>query len=172
MSGFYDKVVDALAQIAVLLLLAIMIGIGADVAARYLINQPIGWMQEFVQHSLLFILFLGMPWLTREGGHVSIDMLVDALPPAGQRMLVSAGLLVAGLSSGFIAFWAAVSTVDNFQRGVETNGIYPIPRAWLIGVMALGLTLTAVAFVRRSYTTFKASDAEIMRRHGDLGAEP
>lgn len=172
MTGFYDKVVNALAQLAVLLLLAIMIGIGLDVAARYLINQPIGWMQEYVQHSLLYILFLGMPWLTREGGHVSIDMLVDALPMAGRRVLIAAGLLVAGFAAGFIAFWAAVSTVDNFQRGVETNGIYPIPRAWLIGVMALGLALTAVEFFRRSYKFFGASDADILRRHGDLGAEP
>lgn len=172
MARFYDKVVDALAQVAVLLLLAIMIGIGLDVAARYLFNQPIGWMQEFVQHSLLYILFLGMPWLTREGGHVSIDILVDALPIAGRRILIGSGLLVAGLSSGFIAFWAAVSTVDNFQRGVETNGIYPIPRAWLIGVMALGLALSAVEFLRRSYKSFGASDADILRRHGDLGAEP
>jgi len=172
MVRFYDKIIDALARVAVLFLLAVMIGIGLDVAARYFLNEPIGWMQEFVQHSLLFILFLGMPWLTREGGHVSIDMLVDALPVSGRRLLIGVGLLVAGVTSAFLGFWAAVSAIDNFQRGVETNGIYPISRAWLIGVMALGLLLSAAEFVRRSRKIFRASDADIMRRHGDLGAEP
>jgi C4-dicarboxylate transporter DctQ subunit len=172
MHRLYDKIIDGLAFVAVVLLFAIMIGIGLDVAARYFFGDPIGWMMEFVQHSLLFILFLGMPWLTREGGHVSIDMLVDALPVTGRRILIGAGLVVAGLTAGFIAVWAGVSTVDNFRRGVETNGIYPIPRAWMIGVMALGLALTAVEFLRRSYKIFLASDDEIMGRHGDLGAEP
>lgn len=168
----YDKIIDTLAMIGVLLLLAIMVGIGCDVAARYFFNEPIGWMLEFVQHSMLLILFLGMPWLTREGGHVSIDMLVDALPVSGRRVLIGSGLVVAGLTSGFVAYWALISTIDNFQREVETNGIYPIPRGLLIAVIAIGLALSAIEFMRRSYKTFNASDDEIMHRHTDPGVEP
>ena len=81
-------------------------------------------------------------------------------------------MLVAGITSAFIGFWATLSTVDNFQRGVETNGIYPISRAWLIGVIALGLILSALEFLRNAYKTFRASDDAIMNRHGELGVEP
>ena len=172
MVRYYEKFVDALALVAVVLLLAIMVGIGADVVARYFLNEPIGWMMEFVQHSVLFILFFGMPWLTREGGHVSLDMLVDAMPMVTRRPLIGLGLVLAGLTAAFIAFWAAVSTVDNFQRSVETNGIYPIQRGWLLGAIALGMALSAIEFLRRSQRIFVASDDEIVRRHGDPGVEP
>jgi TRAP-type C4-dicarboxylate transport system permease small subunit len=161
----YDGLIDALAYIAVALLLAIMVGIGVDVAARYFFNQPIGWMLEFVQHSLLCILFLGMAWLTREGGHVSIDMLVEALPVRQRRALVVFGLLVAGATSAFVAYWSLVTTIDNYRRGVETSGIYPIPRSLLTGTIALGLALTAIEFFRRANKIFHSSDDEIMRRH-------
>ena len=172
MIQIYEKIVDSLALLAVVLLLAIMVGIGADVGARYFFNDPIGWMLEFVQHSLLCILFLGMPWLTREGGHVSIELLVDALPVRERRLLIAAGLIVAGVTSGFIGYWAILVTADNFRRGVETSGIYPIPRAWLLAVIALGLCLSAVEFVRKGYRTYNASDDEIMKRNGELGVEP
>lgn len=172
MLQIYEKVVDGLAMLAVVLLLAIMVGIGADVGARYFFNQPIGWMLEFVQNSILCILFFGMPWLTRQSGHVSIDMLVDVLPIAERRLLIAFGKLLAGLTSGFVGYWAVLLTVDNFQRSVETNGIYPIPRGWLIGVIALGLTLTALEFFRGAYSTFHASGDAILNRHGEPGIEP
>ena len=76
------------------------------------------------------------------------------------------------MTAAFIAFWAAVSTVDNFQRSVETNGIYPIQRGWLLGAIALGMALSAIEFLRRSQRIFVASDDEIVRRHGDPGVEP
>lgn len=167
----YDRFVDALASLAVLLLLAIMLGIGADVAARYFFNQPIGWMLEFVQHSLLSILFLGLAWLTREGGHVSIEILVDAVPPGMRRILLFISVLIAGATSGFIGAWALYVTIDNYQRGVETIGIYPIPRSLLTGVIALGLVLTAIEFFRRAATII-VSPESASRPRDELKLEP
>jgi TRAP-type C4-dicarboxylate transport system permease small subunit len=94
------------------------------------------------------------------------------VPVSQRRILIGVGLLSAGLASGFIGYWATLSTIDNFQRNVETNGIYPIPRGWMIAVMALGFVLSAIEFFRRSYKIFRASDDEIMKRHGEVGVEP
>jgi TRAP-type C4-dicarboxylate transport system permease small subunit len=113
-----------------------------------------------------------MPWLTRQSGHVSIDMLVDVFPVTKRKFLIGFGRILAGLTSGFIGCWAILLTIDNFRRGVETNGIYPIPRGWLIGVIALGLILTSTEFFRSGYKTFSASDDVIINRHGEPGAEP
>ncbi len=164
----YDRFIDALAYIAVLLLLAIMVGIGLDVATRYFLDEPIGWMLEFVQHSLLSIVFLGLAWLTREGGHVSVDILLDAVSLRWRRRLVGFSLLTAGATSGFVGGWAIYVTIDNYRRGVETIGIYPIPRSLLIGVIALGLTLTSIEFFRRTYAVIIARDDAVLQRHSEL----
>jgi C4-dicarboxylate transporter, DctQ subunit len=168
----YDNFVDALAYVAVTLLLAIMVGISADVAARYFFGDPIGWMLEFVEHSLLCILFFGMPWLTRQGGHVSIDMLVEALPITQRRLLVTFNQLVAGTISAFVGSWSVFTAIDNFQRSVETNGIYPMPRGYLIAVVALGFALTSIEFFRRAYCIYHASDEEILSPHRGPDLEP
>jgi len=164
----YDRFIDALATVAVLLLLAIMVGIGLDVATRYFLDEPIGWMLEFVQHSLLSVVFLGLAWLTREGGHVSVDILVDAVSLRWRRRLIGFALLTASVTSGFVGGWAIYVTFDNYRRGVETIGIYPIPRSLLIGVIALGLTLTSIEFFRRAYALIVARDDALLQRRSEL----
>ena len=178
----YDGFVDLMAYAAVILFFAVMVGIGLDVAARYFLGNPIGWMFEFVQHSMLLILFLGLPWLTRRREHVSVDIVVDAVPPSIRRVMMIAACVISAVVCGHVAAWAAVSTADNLARNVVTDGIYPIPRGWLIGAIALGLALTAIEMLRIAVRMFrdpsqtqKPGDAELdSLKHGPAGeaAEP
>jgi TRAP-type C4-dicarboxylate transport system permease small subunit len=171
----YDRLLDAMASAAVILLFGVMVGIGVDVAARYMFGRPIGWVYEFVQHSMLLILFLGLPWLTRQREHVSVDIVVDAVSQALRRVMLIAGSLLSALVCGHLARWALASTHDNFTRNVLTDGIYPVPRWWLIGVIALGLTLTTIELVRIAIRMVR--DPAMTRRSGDaevdsLGLDP
>lgn len=159
MARFYDLFLDALSYIAIFLFIAIMVGIGLDVAGRYFFGVPITWMFEFVQHSLLGMLFLGIGRLTREHGHVTIDILLDVVPLRVRRTMVIGAMLVAGATTLFVAYWAVVATLDNHRRGVETIGIYPIPQYWLIAVIALGLLLTGIEFVRGAIKLAREPDA-------------
>ena len=168
MSRLYNRVLDALAFLAVALLLAITVGIGLDVGARYFFNSPIGWMSEFVQHSMLLILFLSIGWLTRERGHVAVEIVLDVVPKRVRHIMEIVAVLLSGAISGFIGVWAAVSTWDNFARNVVTDGIYPIPRYWLLGTVALGLLLTAIEFVRSAVTMIANPDIEVRQVDAEL----
>ncbi len=140
--------------IAGLLILAVMVGVSVDVAARFFFNRPLVWMFEAVQYALLAVLFLGSPWVTRHNGHVAIDLLLDAFRPAIRRRIQAAAFLVAALTSLFLSWWAAVVTADNWSRMVLTTGIYPVPRHYLIGLICIGLFLTGIEFlglVRRAW---------------------
>ncbi len=157
----YNRLLDGLAMVAAVLLLAVTVGIGLDVGARYLFASPIGWMSEFVQHSMLLILFLSIGWLTRERGHVAVEILYDVLPRRSRRILEIVAALLSCAISAFVGAWATVSAWDNFVRGVETEGIYPFPRYWLIGVIALGLLLAAIEFLRSAITMMTNPQVEI-----------
>lgn len=170
MARIYDSVLELLAAVAAALLLAITMGIGLDVGARYLFSRPIGWMSEFVQHSMLLILFLSIGWLTRERGHVAVEILLDGLPRQYRRaMEILAGSL-AGAVSAFLAFWAGASTWDNYTRGVLTDGIYPLPRWWLIAVITLGLLLTTVEFLRHCLKMISDPSVETRQVDSELEA--
>lgn len=146
-----DWIVDVLAVLAGLLILAIMIGVSADVGARYLFNAPLVWMFEAVQYALLAVLFLGSPWVTRNNGHVAIDLLLEAFPLRLRRMMQCFAFLAAGATSGFLSWWAAVVTIDNWSRTVLTTGIYPVPRHYLIALICIGLFMSSIEFVRLAW---------------------
>ena len=170
MFRIYNGVLDALAFAAAALLLAITIGIGLDVGARYLVNRPIGWMSEFVQHSMLLILFLSIGWLTRERGHVAVEILLDSMPKRRRRIMEILALLMSGAISAFIGAWAVVATWDNYVRDVITDGIYPIPRYWLIAVVALGLVFTAIEFLRMAFKMIGNPNEEVRQVDAEIEA--
>ena len=174
----YDGLLKLFAYGAVVLLFAVMLGIGLDVGARYFLGAPIGWVFEFVQHSMLLMLFLGLGWVTRAREHVAVEILVDVVPPGPRRaMLVLANLLSAGICA-FIGAWAVAGAMDNFQRGVLTDGIYPVPRGWLIAAIAVGFLFATIEFLRiatrlarREYSVLRSGDAELESlRHQGAGA--
>lgn len=148
MLRIYDRFLDGLALVAAILIFAIMVGTGVDVGMRFIFRSPIGWMLEYTEYALLTILFFGMAWLVRQRGHVAIELIVDIVPIRAARVMRLTSTAAAGLVSALLAFWAGIATVDDIRRGVETFGIYPIPRGVLFAIVTLGFTLTAIEFCR------------------------
>lgn len=146
----FDALLDALAVLASLLILALMVGVALDVIGRYFLGSPISWMFEVTEYTLLYIPCLGMAWLARERGHVAIDIVVGQLPVRLQRALGRAVALVVALVCAFIAYWSVVVTVDGYRQEHVLEHMIRIPEFVVIGVIPLGFTLTAIAFARLS----------------------
>lgn len=154
MNRLLNIVGDCLAVLAGLLILAVIVGVTLDVAGRYLLGRPIGWMFEAVQYALVATLFLGSPWVTRCNGHVAVDLLIQGLPRKIGRILQTAAFAMSSAVCMVLTYWAAVVVLDDFQRNVLTTGIYPIPRAYILAVICLGLALTAIEFLRLATRAF------------------
>jgi TRAP-type C4-dicarboxylate transport system permease small subunit len=144
-------VLDALAAVAGALLVFLMLSVSADVAGRYVFGRPIGWVVEFTEYNLLYIPFLAMAWLVREGGHVRIDVVLQAVRPETRTRVNAATSLAAALTCGLAAYWAAMTTWDNYVRDVFTVGIYPIPKFIPLSVIALGLALSFIELLRQAW---------------------
>jgi C4-dicarboxylate transporter DctQ subunit len=150
----FDFIVNACAALAALLIPLIMLGVSLDVAGRFLFAAPLGWIFEVTEYALLCIPFLAMAWLVRmPRGHVAIDVVVEQLPPAWQRRLSVASALIAAGVCAAGAWWGAAAAWDNHVRHVMTVGIYPLPKAPFLGVIALGFALSCVEFARLAVRT-------------------
>ncbi len=145
----YDEFVVALGVLSGVAILLAMTLVVVDVLGRYFLSLPLAWVNEWTEHLIVFIPFFGMAWLVRRlGGHVRIDLVVNALSPRAQNIL---GVWIAVLCAGtcaFAAYYAGIEAWKNYVRGIQTIGNFPVPKYPLIAAVCLGMGLCAIEFAR------------------------
>ena len=92
------RVENALGAVSGLALASMVVLMGAEVVARYVLASPLSWSVGVVSNYLMIgFFFLGLPMTVREGAHVAIDVVYDRLPPALQpwcdRLAAATGLV-------------------------------------------------------------------------------
>jgi TRAP-type C4-dicarboxylate transport system permease small subunit len=84
-SHLYGRALAALALLGCMILLAMMLVIVADVALRNLaipgLPGSLAWSNEISELMLYLITMCVAPWLLRQGQHIRVDIVLQALPP-------------------------------------------------------------------------------------------
>ena len=84
LSHCYGRLLAALALLGCLILLAMMLVIVADVALRNLaipgLPGSLAWSNEVSELMLYLLTMCVAPWLLRQGQHIRVDILLQALP--------------------------------------------------------------------------------------------
>lgn len=148
MTYIYHRFLDLTGLLAGLLILALMLGIVTDVAVRSITGRPLLWMFELTQYVLLYIPCIGMAWLAREHGHVTITSFVTQLGLRSQTFLAIAGLMLCAAVCAFIAWWSGIVTYRSILRGTVTGMILRIPEYLTLWIIPFGFGLAAVEFFR------------------------
>ena len=85
-------------------LLAVMaVLVFANVVLRYLFGLSLSWVEELTRYMMIWVAWLAAGLALREGAHIAIDNLQQALPVFGARLLRLAVLAT------LIGFFAAVA---------------------------------------------------------------
>ena len=128
-------------SVAALLFLAMFAAFLIQVFARYVLNNPIGWTQEFVLIAYIWIVFWCSAFLVRERDHITFDMAFEALPPGARRRL--AIVLTAIIAVAFVI--ALPKTVDyiTFMK-IERNPILRIRFDLLYSIFAVFMVAVIV----------------------------
>ena len=84
LSEIYGRFIASLALFGCLLLLAMMLIIVTDVALRNLsmtgVPQGISWSNEVSEFTLYLVTLCVSPWLLRQGQHIRVDIVLQAVP--------------------------------------------------------------------------------------------
>lgn len=126
--------------------LAIVLLISFDVLMRYFFDRPQLFVDELASFLEVLIIFGGLAYTFRAGGHVRVDLLTNHLPPPARAWLRVATL---GLGLAFLAvvMWVtAQSALTAWRYGrVSAVMLYPI---WLpMLFIPAGLLLMAIAML-------------------------
>lgn len=144
----WRRLLELLAAVAGVLLVAMAFAIVLDVVMRNLGFQPPAHTLTLTEYSLLYITMLGAPWLLREKGHVHIELLTAAVSPRTRFWLTRAVHLICLLTCLLLAYEALEVTIAHYHRHAIDVRSFDMPRWLLTACMPLSFALMAIEFAR------------------------
>ena len=138
---FERGLVAANRWLLIVLLLAMVGIIFANVVLRYSTGDSIIWAEEVARHMMIWVAFLGAGLALRFGGHVAIDNLHRAVSTRTAHVLRA--LVVAGLSLFFI-FMAIASSDYVWRTRFQSTAATDIPMSFIYAAMPVGFVLMLV----------------------------
>lgn len=119
----------------------------AEILSRA-INMPLQGTKEIIANSVVMIVFLQLGFAVRSRSMLSADFLIDALPPAGRRVLVALGYILGLVFFAILANAAIDPALRSFANGeFDGEGALRVPvwpARWMI---VAGSTLAAVNYL-------------------------
>ncbi|NKB52780.1 MAG: TRAP transporter small permease subunit [Rhizobiaceae bacterium] len=154
------------------LILAMSFWITYDVVTRNLFDFSSPWAFDLSEYSLVWITFLGAPWVLLQDRHVRIELLVDSLPRWAQTILGIAVCSVAIFICAVLAWRTGIAAWEYYDRNVMMARIWRIPRIAPYFVIPLGSGLLSIAFALRLGLYIRESDPEnVLRKKASAGQE-
>lgn len=160
MKGFWveaDKVlglvVDRLALIGGIPIIIMAVGIGREVVGRYFFGAPTQWSIELSENIMVWVVFLGAPYLIFRQGHIRADFFYLKYP---KRMKAVADVIIylAMLSYlGMLSYQAISYNYYLFTRGMKSSSamswpLSPIHLTVVIGCV-FSFILTLYLLIRK-----------------------
>jgi TRAP-type C4-dicarboxylate transport system permease small subunit len=145
----FDKVIDALATLAGVLIMLTVFLVCGDISIKLTFGRSLPWVAEIVEHSLLWLTFLGTTWVLKRNRHIKMDMVVDQLNPRHQSFLNLITSFLGAIVCLIIAWYSARVTWQHFQSGYKLLTIMDTPSALINFIIPVGFFLLTIQFVRR-----------------------
>lgn len=144
LDGFCQLLVTITRWVCIVLAAALFIIVLGAIIARYGFGQAVSWTEEVPRYLLVWISFLAAAVGVLQRDHVGFDVLFNALPPNGRRIL---GFLLSGLifMFGWIVFRYGITFVKDF--GSDLMETIPFTNYWYYPAMPVsGFLMMVFAF--------------------------
>jgi len=152
MDGFlagYWRVLRAIGAlervVGVLLIANIVVNIGAQVFSRYVLGQPLVWVEELAVYSFIWATFIGASLGLKELRHIKIASFVGGLAPRPQHLMRALAWLIVLVLMGVLIVQAQkVMGIEGRSRSISLP--VAVPRSWfysiplLLGCASMSLT--------------------------------
>lgn len=149
LSAVFGRVLDGMMLAGCLLLLAMTLLIGADVATRNLGLGGIAWSNEVSENILYLLTLLSAPWLLRQGQHIRVDILLRAIPARAAYGLEWLGDVL-GLACSLYFVWYGIKVAAaSYLAGAVTIKTLVTPEWWLLAPLPVAFLLVAIEFLFR-----------------------
>jgi TRAP-type C4-dicarboxylate transport system permease small subunit len=153
LSYAYNKILDALYFAVGIALVFVMLTVTVGIITRYFFSVSLGWSAEISGYVLIPLALLAAPKMLRDGGHIKVDLISNAVSPKINSFLVIIGSVLGAAVFSLLTLAGSKITIDMLETGYRTDTFLRVPRFILIGISVLGLLLMTVQFLRNIIKT-------------------
>jgi TRAP-type C4-dicarboxylate transport system permease small subunit len=139
----------AMTRFAGLVIMLMTVHITADVAAKYLFNNPIDGTLEFVAaYYMVIIVFFPLAFVTHHEGHIKVELFTRAMPERRILRLESVIAVVGFLYMGLLTVGAVDEALfktairDTWETADDVLEVWP--SRWIVPIGCLAMTLYLV----------------------------
>ena len=153
LSVLYGRLLAGLALLSCALLFAMMMVIVADVALRNVavpgLPRGLAWSNE-VSELMLYLVTLSIaPWLLRQGQHIRVDIMLQALPSRVAWALEWVGDSIGLLCCLFMAWYGFTAARASYLTGAVNIKTLVTPEWWWLSPLPVVFVLLAIEMVFR-----------------------
>ncbi len=148
----FDKLLDAMAALAGVILVFICAAVCYTIGMRFLFTRTTIWIVQTTEYALLWIVFLGTTWLLREGGHITTDIIYSHLNETKRRYLDCIMFAVSGIACIVMVYFGTTYMIECIQRGVTDVRAVTIPKWTVFVIIPIGSILLTIQFFRMAWS--------------------
>ena len=171
LSAAYGRFLAALALAGCAILFAMMFVIVADVLLRNVplpgLPRGLAWSNEVSELMLYLITMCVAPWLLRQGQHIRVDIVLQALPRQLAWTLEWAGDLIGFACCCVIARYGAQAAWSSYVAGAVNIKTLVTPEWWGLAPLPVVFVLLAIEMLFRMH---RLAHAEHGRRRDAVSA--
>ena len=97
---------------------------------RAVLNHSTIWQTEAVVYLMITATLLGLPYVQRLRGHVSVDLLPMMLPPKARRVLITLTLLASAAVILVMLYYGIEQWYMAWERGWRSDTVWGV-RLWI-----------------------------------------
>lgn len=90
----------------------------ADVIGRYLLSSPLPGAAEYTEILLMAIVFMGLPAVCLDDGHISVDLLTASLKGMAAKVQLNLGRLLVSVVLGLVScqLWKHGAQLESYNE--------------------------------------------------------
>jgi TRAP-type C4-dicarboxylate transport system permease small subunit len=155
MNALVVRVSSWMAAAACISLLALMMITFVDVMGRYFFNKPLVFAVELVELGMGLLMFFGLAITTLNRGHISVDLISEAVPKPVQRVLFVLSATTSVVFIGLMAWRLWDRAVKFMSDGLATQILF-LPVHPVVFVMAISAGVSTLIAL---FLVFKPADS-------------
>jgi TRAP-type C4-dicarboxylate transport system permease small subunit len=120
------------------------------VAARYIFKAPILFADAVSGFTMAAMTFLGLAYTMRVGGHISLDLILNHLPPRGKLWLELVTSIVSLVYVVWLGYLSSTMVVESYKmkstsyEAFLTVPIFPVQLSIPFGLLLLVIEITCL----------------------------